>query len=301
MFIQRIVTILQGVIMGIVETIPGVSASTMALIMGIYEHFIEFLHAISDVFKSILLFIARKASLRDISSTIKEINLKFGGFLVVGMLIGLGVFSHIMSFMLEYFRSHTFAFFFGLILASIIVPLKQIEKPRNKDWLVFILSAFVFFFFFGLNPPAALENPSRLLLFIGGYFSVCAMVLPGVSGSFVLLLFGLYDYAIGLVKGASGLTLLELDLVLDLVILALGLILGFGTFVRVLKKALQNYKPLLMALLAGLMVGSLRILIPFTGAETTSEALILGGILIITAVATFFLNKKSSNNIAADL
>lgn len=258
----NLTTLGQGIIMGIVEVIPGVSGSTLALIMGIYDKFIDFLHQLSDLIKMAIKVITGKVSFSDLLSFLKRINYKFGGFLILGMLIGIGVFSHIMSYLLEHHPIYTNAFFFGLILASVRVPFFQIKKKTANVWTTFILSSLLFFFVLGLNPATRTTAPSLLFTFMAGFFAICAMVLPGVSGSFVLLLFGMYDYIIGLVKKLTEFNLHGSEII-TLVTLGLGIIMGFAIFVRVIKYALQKFPSYLMAFLAGLMVASLRVLWPF--------------------------------------
>lgn len=301
-------TILQGMVMGIVEVIPGVSGSTLALIMGIYDKFINFLHQISDLIKVILKVLLGRSHLKDIFKTFHSIDYKFGGLLIAGMLLGIGGFSHIMSYLLEHHPIYTSAFFFGLILASVRVPFFQIKKITPEVWLTFIFSSVLFFFILGLNPAASVSSPSLFRIFIAGFFAICAMVLPGVSGSFVLLLFGMYDYIIEHVKNVTKLSATPQE-ILNLSVLALGIVLGFAIFVRVLKYGLKKYPSYLMAFLAGLMVASLRILWPFMEYSSVhgyhvklspldvhpTEAFTIILIIFVTTSAVLFINEKTKS------
>lgn len=305
-----ITTVGQGIIMGIVEVIPGVSASTLALIMGIYDKFIDFLHEISDFMKTFVsMFLGRK-SFSDVKTSFKEMNFGFGAFLLTGMAVGIGAFSHVMSYLLENEPVYTFAFFFGLILASIRVPFLQMSKITPKVWVTFIATSILFFVFLGLNPATNATNPSLFKIFISGFFAICAMVLPGVSGSFVLLLFGMYDFVIELIKNFTKFNVGTHE-ILSLAVLGLGVVLGFALFVRVIKMALSKFPEYLMSFLAGLMVASLRVLYPFghsvadtNGKEHVQSIMLMPwevpiqtlltviAIIVVTFFAVYGLNEK---------
>jgi putative membrane protein len=288
-------TILQGIVMGIVETIPGVSASTLALIMGIYDRFVDLLHQFSDVFKEKMLFFAGKSTPRKVWGKVLDIDYKFGGLLFFGMFTGIGIFSHIMSFLLTNYPAYTYGFFFGLIIASVSVPWSRIKKKTRTEWLIAGITAVVFFVFLGFKPAVIVGIPSPFLVFVAGFFAICAMVLPGISGSFVLLLFGLYDYVIEAVKNLTKLNVSQPEII-NLFALAAGLTFGFATFVRLLKYILLKYPTYLMATLVGLMLGSLRVLWPFPrieeGANYNTEMLmvslvIIGTILVVCTISEY--------------
>ena len=260
-------TFFQGMVMGAVETIPGVSASTLALIMGIYDRFVDLLHDVSTFGKQLVKTILGKDSFSSVKSTFFLIDRKFGGYLIFGMIASIGVFSHIMSYLLHNQRPLTLAFFFGLVLASVKVPWRQISKKSSETLFVVVLSLVTTYVLLGLNPASNASAPSTVTLFLGGFFAICAMVLPGISGSFVLLLFGLYDYVIESVKDLTSLNI-ELADFLSLVSLGSGILLGFAVFIRFLKFLLDKFPNYLMSFLTGLMLASLRVLWPFI-IETT--------------------------------
>lgn len=290
---QNLKTILQGVVMGITETIPGVSASTLALIMGIYDQFVHVLHQLSEVLKTALLWLGRRKSFAELRHALRDIHWRFGILLFLGMLLGVGVFSHVMSYSLDNFPAYTYAFFFGLILASLPVPWQRLEKVGRREVAVMLITAVAFFLFLGLNPVEHPGVPPLWLVFVGGAIGICAMVLPGISGSFVLLLLGLYDYVIHAVKNATRLDISGPDL-LHLVVLALGVLVGFATFVRLLKKWLERHPAPLMSFLVGLMLGSLRILWPYGNLPAAgplgAQVMIVTLIILLTALGVYALN-----------
>lgn len=290
---QNIKTIIQGSVMGIVETIPGVSASTLALIMGIYDQFVDVLHEVSEVMKTSLLWLGRRRTFSDVRAALAAIQWRFGILLFLGMLLGVGVFSHVMSFSLENFPAYTFAFFFGLILASLPVPWQRLESVGRREIAIALGTAALFFLFLGLKPAALAGAPPLWLVFVGGAIGICAMVLPGVSGSFVLLLMGLYDYVIGAVKNFTRLDVSQAELA-SLFVLALGVLVGFATFVRALKIWLERYPAFIMSFLVGLMLGSLRVLWPYDklspGVALPSESLITTLIILVTTAGVVYLN-----------
>ena len=296
--------------MGIAEIIPGVSASTLALIMGIYHNFISLLHQVSTFFKEIVALFIGKSSVKKVKRAFWDINYKFGVFLLAGMLIGLGGFSHIMSFLLENYPQYTFAFFFGLILTSVSIPWMQMERRGFKEVLIVLFTLVIFFFVLGLHPVGEAGRPGLVQLFFGGFIAVCAMVLPGISGSFVLLLLGLYHHVVSLVKDVTNLTAVTQDF-LDLAVVFLGIVLGFSLFVRFLNFALHKYHAQLMAFLVGLMLASLRVLWPFMDAGSSSsvetmaklwpwqspliEALTIVLIILTAAGWVLFINIRGRN------
>lgn len=255
--------------MGIAEVIPGVSGSTLALIMGIYDDFINFLHQISDLIKEVIRFIIRRSSLRDLKISFLNIDWKFGIFLLLGMAISLALFSHIISYLLETQTPYVYAFFFGLVIASIAIPFSAMKERSLFNFSIIFATFAIFFTILGMDPIDSPES-NPIFLFIAGALAICAMVLPGVSGSFIFLLLGVYDYVIGLIKNLTKLTISTNELV-NLFAVGLGIVFGFSLFVRLLKIGLQNRPSEIMAFLIGLMLASLRALWPFMNETYISQ------------------------------
>src|SRR5690606_12904632 len=135
-----LVTLFQGFVMGIAEIIPGVSGSTMALIMGIYDDFIFLLDQISQFIKYILKFILRRVSVVEVKKSFLAINFKFGIVLGLGMVLTLAVLSNVITFLLEGYTQYVFAFFFGLVLVSIKIPWKQMSKKGLREFPILFIT-----------------------------------------------------------------------------------------------------------------------------------------------------------------
>lgn len=314
----KIVTVLQGMVMGIAEIIPGVSGSTLALVMGIYDNFIEFLSEVSDFLKSIIKFVLRKEDFSTLKANFKKINLRFGIFLLVGMALSLALFSHVITVLLESYPQYVFSFFFGLVLASISIPWTEMKTKGAKQLVLLVVTFVIFFIILGLK-PATVVNPSPIFLFFAGAAAICAMVLPGISGSFIFLLLGVYDYIISLLRDFTKLSIDSTKLI-ALTAVALGIVVGFSVFVKFLKAGLKKYPSEIMAFLVGIMLASLRVLWPFMSIngpvheeeistlpkvlpwEVPTEQLVLSIVLILAAVGLVrLLHKISAGNNLSDL
>lgn len=314
----KIVTVLQGMVMGIAEIIPGVSGSTLALVMGIYDNFIEFLSEVSDFLKGIIKFILRKESFSNLKERFKKINLRFGIFLLLGMVISLALFSNIITVLLEEYPQYVFSFFFGLVIASISIPWSEMKTRSIKQLLIVAITFIVFFIILGLK-PATVVDPSPLFLFFAGAAAICAMVLPGVSGSFIFLLLGVYDYVISLLRDLTKLSI-DSTKIIAITAVALGIVVGFSIFVKFLKAGLKKYPSEIMAFLVGIMFASLRVLWPFMTVsgpvhedaistlpkvlpwEVPTEQMVLSVVLILIAAGLVkLLHKFSAGSNLSDL
>lgn len=259
-------TVSQGIVMGIAEIIPGVSGSTLALTMGIYDDFINFLHQISKFFKSFIKSVVKGFKFKYAIDSFKEINFKFGVFLILGMGISIALFSNVMSSLLHDYREYIFAIFTGLVLGSVSIPLQGInpdlKRIKIKEILIIVCTFIIFFIVLGLKPLNIGGTPSILFMFVGGFLAISAMVLPGISGSFVMLLIGIYEYVLSLIKSSLSLNL-DVVSVSNLFAFGLGVVLGFSIFVHFIKLAFEKFKNLILAFLVGIMLASLRVLWPF--------------------------------------
>jgi putative membrane protein len=225
--------------MGAADVIPGVSGGTIAFITGIYD---ELLHSIKsvdvDAFK--LLFTFR---LRDFW---KKIN---GTFLIV-LLSGIGTsiisLAKIVIFLLKQYPIFIWSFFFGLILISAPLVMREIKKWHLTTGISFVLGIGIAYAITVLSPT---QSPDYIwFIFFSGALAICAMILPGISGAFILLLIGKYQYIIT--------ALIELNFPVILVFMA-GCVIGLMGFSRFLTWILDHYHHVTVALLAGFMLGSL--------------------------------------------
>lgn len=258
------VTFVRGMCMGVAEAIPGVSGSTIALVLGIYDRFIDVLYGVSQVVKEIVSLPFGKSSVGSVKESILKIEWGFAVVLAGGMFTSIILLAGLLESWLEVHPQYVFAFFTGLILMSLSVPWNMIEKRTWKHVLVAFFSALFFWVLFATSPTTGLESPDLWYVFVGGMIAISAMVLPGVSGSFILLIMGLYEPVLGKVKSLSG---FDTSVIVPLAVFCAGILVGFVIFVRVLKWVLARYHGLLMALLTGILIASFRIMWPFFEVE----------------------------------
>ena len=251
-------TLAHGVAMGLVELIPGVSGGTMALILGIYS---DLIRAIDATFVWIVASLRRLVSVSKGPPRPTEVPpLLFLLLLVLGMASALLAGSHIVGELLRSLRGLTYAFFFGLVLASVATPLRLMKRRGMREALIFVAGIVVSFMATGFAAGVERE-PGFPLLLLSGALSVVVLVLPGVSGSFVLLALGSYTYIIDQLRGVTSGQLTEA--ILPLTVFAFGMLIGLATVARLISILFARYQSQTLAALSGLMLGSLRSLWPF--------------------------------------
>lgn len=246
---------LRGVLIGIAEVIPGVSGGTLALITGIYS---RLLNNIDLLFKSLRNISNPKIMARNLIA----LEWKFLLPVFIGMAIALITTASFMEGLLESNPIELRAVFAGLVAAGIYIPYKMSVKVNGDNWalrdyLLALIGALAAFFLTGL-PQGEVSNPGPILIFFSAAIAICALVLPGISGSFLLLTIGMYTATIGALN--------DRDLQY-LLIFALGALLGLASFVSLLKFLLNQRARPTLVLLAGLMLGSLRALWPWQGED----------------------------------
>lgn len=253
-FLDYFIITLKGIAMGAADVVPGVSGGTIAFISGIYE---ELLEAISSVdFGTIKLL-----KTEGIKSVWEKINGNFLAALLLGIAISIVSLAKLISWLLENEPVLLWSFFFGLVLASILFIGKQITKWGITTISVFILGAIVAYWITTLTPLIS-ENTSPIYLFFAGALAICAMILPGISGAFILVLLGAYKPVLDAIHNK------------DFKIIALigaGAIVGLLTFSRVLKWLFHHYKNLTLAVLTGFVLGSLNKIWPWKETLTWRE------------------------------
>ena len=230
--------------MGLADVIPGVSGGTIAFITGIYTHLIHSLSTIDFTF--ITLFF--KGELKSSWTVIKKIDFLFFIPLGLGIVLAIITLSRVILYLLESFTAITFAFFFGLILASAIFVFKRVGNVTFEK-LIFVLLGFVFAFVLAGVTGLTITH-SLPIIFLAGMIAICAMILPGISGAFILLLLNQYQYLI------SALHNFDLKVVGAFLF---GALAGLVSFSKLLDYLLKNYKYLTLSFLIGLMLGALRV------------------------------------------
>ena len=236
---------LKGMAMGIAELVPGVSGGTIAFVTGIYEEFITSINNVNlETFK-----ILKKEGFTSFWLTL---NGNFLVALLLGMLISILSLSKIISWLLEQHPIPTWSFFFGLVLASVIFVAKSIEKWKISTIMLFGVGAAAAFYITTL--PPSYSTGSLPFLFFSGAIAICAMVLPGISGSFILVLLGSYKIVLEAVN--------EKDMKI-IFTFALGAIIGLLSFAKLLKWMFTHYKDATLAILTGFILGSLNKIWPW--------------------------------------
>ena len=231
---------LTGCAMGASDLVPGVSGGTMAFVLGVYQDLLDGIRSFNlDVLRLVL-----RLRLRELE---QHIPLRFLLALGLGMVTAALSLAGLLSATMDdpTGRVYLFAFFFGLVSASIVAVGAQLRRSALTA-LVLVFGALVAFGIVNLVPASAESTP--LNLFLAGMVAICAMILPGISGAFILLILGHYDHVLRAVSERNIATML---------IVGLGAIVGLAVFSRVLGWLLRNWPQLTIAGLVGFMVGSL--------------------------------------------
>ena len=236
---------LKGFAMGAANVIPGVSGGTIALITGIFERLIDSLKSFNiDALKLLM-----KGKINDF---IKHTDLIFLIVVMFGAGVSIVSLAKLLTFLFENYPIFIWAYFFGLILASVWFVGRTIEKWTFAVILWFLVGTSIAIAITIMKP--ATENDSFLYLFISGIVAICSMILPGLSGSFVLVLMGEYELILRAVDDLNFAVLLPV---------AIGAIVGLLAFAHLLSWLYKKYKNQTIALLTGFILGSLAILWPW--------------------------------------
>jgi len=258
-----IINLIRGFCMGAADTVPGVSGGTVALVLGHYE---RLLAAISR-------FDAHAVSLlagRRWSELWRYGDLRFVIALGVGLVVGAGALASTMHWLLENRMSGTLAVFFGLVVASGWIVTKQITRWSPAAIVALVAGVTFAFWLSGLTSSTG--STSLLYLFLSASVAICAMILPGISGAFVLLMLGMYHPVMGMIKQFIRGDI-SVDIVLRLCVFAAGCLTGLLMFSRLLKWLLAHHHNATMAALVGLMIGSLRRVWPLQKATPETASL----------------------------
>lgn len=256
MRIDPLLNFLRGFLMGSADVVPGVSGGTIAVLVGIYERLVHAISMASKALGNLLRFRFREAGQR-----LREIDWGLILPLIVGIGVAIFALAGVISTLLEDYPEAMAGLFAGLVAASAWVAWRMIRSPNATTVVVAIVVAVITFFVLGLK-GGAITDPSWLVLFGAGAIAICAMILPGISGSFLLLMLGMYDFVISAVD--------ERDFPV-LGVFALGCIVGLALFSQLLDWSLTNHHDVVVAAMVGLMVGSFRVLWPWPGGVDSTE------------------------------
>lgn len=248
---------LRGVLIGTAEVVPGVSGGTIALIVGVYDDVIGSAgHLVRGLVAGAVDGVRRRGATRA-REHLAQVKWAVVLPVIAGMFVAIFGAAAILAPLLESRPVETRAVFTGLILASLVVPIRMVGRWRSGDVVVAVLAAAAAFVLTGV-PPGADQDPALWLVALAAAVAVCALVLPGVSGSFLLLAVGMYAPTLGAVN--------DRDFVY-LGVFVLGAIAGLAAFVPLLQWLLEHRRSVTLAVMTGLMLGSLRALWPWQSEE----------------------------------
>jgi putative membrane protein len=244
---------LKGVLMGAADIVPGVSGGTIAFITGIYERLLLSL-------QSILPALIELIKDRNFSCFWKTINGSFLITLFSGILLSVIIFAKLIAYLLVTHPVPLWSFFFGLIVASVAIIGKQISEWNIRLFISVVAGVLIAYCLTQLS-PASVEH-SYLNAFLSGLVAICAMILPGISGSFILVMLGTYSFILGAIK--------DFD-VLVLMIFTSGCLIGLLSIANVLVWAFSHFRNVTLALLTGFMIGALTKVWPWKEVLTYRE------------------------------
>ena len=273
-------SIIRGYLMGAADIVPGVSGGTVALVLGIYERLIASVRAGSSALGSFL-----RLDFTAGMGWLKKIEWSF--IVPLGGGIGLAILS--LSHLLErLLRDHAVlmaALFLGLVAGSALIVWRLLTARDIRTIAIIVTVTVVVFVLLGLREntssesAAQIADPALWAFFLAGSVAICAMILPGISGSFILVMLGMYGPVLSAVTD-RGLT--------SLAVFAIGAVIGLALFSQILHRALRDHYNTVMAALIGLMLGSLRVLWPWPqGVDSTALEAPNESVIAAVAVAVF--------------
>jgi len=247
---------IRGVLMGAANIVPGVSGGTLALVLGIYERLVHGIRQGSGALAALLRFRWYDAKRR-----LSEIDWRFLIVLGFGVVLASVLLAAVIERFLEDSPAETAALFFGLVLGSILIAWKLITSHDLLRYGVMAIVAIVAFLLLGFS-SGEIADPAIWMYFLAGAVSIIAMILPGVSGSFLLLMIGMYEAVLAVINDG--------DLML-LAVFGIGAVLGLAAFSTLLDRLLRDHHDTVIAGLVGLMAGSLRVLWPWPDGVDTAN------------------------------
>jgi len=238
-FLDYLIISFKGLAMGAADAVPGVSGGTIAFISGIYE---ELISTISSVNLSLFKTLFKQGFI----AFWKQLNGNFILALLIGIVISYVSFMRLAKYLIEFHPILIWSFFFGLILASLLFVAKQITKWNTGTVIALVIGTILAYYISTL--PSLAENDNPAFLFLAGAIAICAMILPGISGSFILVVLGAYKTLSDAIH--------DFD-IKKLAVFILGAVIGLLSFSRILKWLFKHYHNITLAILSGFILGSL--------------------------------------------
>lgn len=282
---------IRGVLMGSADIVPGVSGGTMALITGIYAHLVESISKIKFGFLKPLF----KGDFSGFwNQMLEEIDFKFFIPLVLGIGIAFLTLAKVVTYCMDVHTALTYSFFLGLIIASAVILFRKLNEINLKNIIFVLIGAVLTFIFVSLNPIAA--NHSMIVIFLSGMIAICAMILPGISGSFILLILAKYQFImesitsfignIGALWGAQGADgAIFWHSALVLAVFMIGAVVGILGFSKFLRWLLSRWHKQTLIVLAGFIIGSLVKIWPWNNLEAVGQVERTGSMQVGWAIA----------------
>jgi putative membrane protein len=272
----------KGLLMGMADIIPGVSGGTMALITGIYERLIHGIRSVDFKFVGLALRGDRKGA----RENLRSIDYQLFVPLLLGIFLAVIILARLIEYLLDHQTAPTYGFFLGLILASAVFVYRYVERFSAKHIVSGLAGFIIVFLIVGLDELEG--NHSLVVIFFAGVIAICAMILPGISGSLILLIMGQYHFMLDALN--------DRDLVV-LAVFAVGAVIGIILFSRLLDHMIKNYKQMTMVFLFGLMLGALRVpvekIADHTDFSTVPAVLIVGATAVLGFVLVFAVERRS--------
>jgi putative membrane protein len=254
--VPHLVNVVRGFLMGSADVVPGVSGGTIALVLGIYERLVASIHAGAATLGWVV-----RGRFGDARRRIGDVDWGFLLPLLAGILLAVVSLAAVIERLLHDEPQATAAAFFGLVAGSIVIAWRLVGSWTGGRIAAGIATAVAAFGLLGLRSEP-ISDPGLALFFGAGAIAIVAMILPGVSGSFILLMLGMYQAVLSAVNDRSFVTLL---------VFVVGAVLGLAAFSTLLHRLLRDHHDLVVACLIGLMAGSLRVLWPWPdGTETAA-------------------------------
>lgn len=297
-----------GLVMGTINKLPGISGGLYSIIIGFYNHL---MNSIKNIDKRSIKYFFRL----DFEGLKKSSNWKFLFFLSLGMIISYFTTSKVLDFFLIKFELYVWCVFFGLILGSLYVLIKRTNKTNPEKLIILVLGLF-FGFFLSFSDPI-IENRSLIFVFCCGFISICGITVPGLSGSFILILLG--NYELLLVDAVNNFFefvinifidknyIVDIELIKILIVFFIGSVIGLIVLSKFLSLVLKKYPLHLNHLIIGFVVGTLPIVWPWKKVIiydqlTTINNNFIGVIFILASfiVIIFLNNNANKKNIWSD-
>lgn len=286
----RLALFLKGIAMGTADVIPGVSGGTIAFITGIYETLIQSLGDIGfSHLQAVLKLGGSKRQRHEAIHTLAQVNWGFFLPLFSGIIIAILTLSKIIPLFMENYPVQTYAFFFGLILISAKFPFDEMDKSF-ANFAVLILSTLLAFLFFSFQGQVS-GSLHPFYIFISGAIAVCALILPGISGSYILVLLGMYKLILQSVH--------DRDLLVVGIFIG-GMVVGVFSFIHILKWLLDHWRSFTMSALTGILLGSLKVIWPLNylkpGENPSSHIFGITLAIIVGIVVVLLLSSLSKQS-----